>query len=99
MQVHSGSAMSMAVEEIGAVQANREDLIAAGVVIKTEELWKSYEMGAARRHAPPAQIAAEFLRSLNSLWPNGFPTKKQFVDAEARAYYCCIAELTGGNRS
>jgi putative ABC transport system ATP-binding protein len=43
--------MSMAVEEIGAVPANREDLIAAGVVIKTEDLWKTYEMGAEQLHA------------------------------------------------
>jgi putative ABC transport system ATP-binding protein len=43
--------MSMAVEEIGAAPANREDLIAAGIVIKTEDLWKSYEMGAEQLHA------------------------------------------------
>src|SRR5271157_2967582 len=43
--------MSMAVEEIGAAPANREDLIAAGVVIKTEDLWKTYEMGAEHLHA------------------------------------------------
>jgi len=41
----------MAVEEIGAAPANREDLIAAGVVIKTEDLWKTYEMGAEHLHA------------------------------------------------
>jgi putative ABC transport system ATP-binding protein len=43
--------MSMAVEEIGAAPANREDLIAAGIVIKTEDLWKTYEMGAEHLHA------------------------------------------------
>jgi putative ABC transport system ATP-binding protein len=43
--------MSMAVEEIGAAPANREDLIAAGIVIKTEDLWKTYEMGAEQLHA------------------------------------------------
>jgi putative ABC transport system ATP-binding protein len=43
--------MSMAVEEIGAMPANREDLIAAGIVIKTEDLWKTYEMGAEQLHA------------------------------------------------
>jgi putative ABC transport system ATP-binding protein len=41
----------MAVEEIGAAPANREDLIAAGIVIKTEDLWKTYEMGAEQLHA------------------------------------------------
>lgn len=41
----------MAVEEIGAVPGNREDLIAAGTVIKTDNLWKTYEMGAEQLHA------------------------------------------------
>jgi len=41
----------MAVEEVGAAPANREDLIAAGIVIKTEDLWKTYEMGAEQLHA------------------------------------------------
>jgi putative ABC transport system ATP-binding protein len=40
----------MAVEE-RAAQSYREDLVSAGVVIQTEELWKTYEMGAEKLHA------------------------------------------------
>ncbi|HUO33930.1 MAG TPA: ABC transporter ATP-binding protein [Candidatus Acidoferrum sp.] len=35
----------------GAALAFRQDLIDAGIVIKTENLWKTYEMGAERLHA------------------------------------------------
>jgi putative ABC transport system ATP-binding protein len=38
------------VEEI-AVQGYREDLVTSGIVIQTEELWKTYEMGAEHLHA------------------------------------------------
>jgi putative ABC transport system ATP-binding protein len=41
----------MAVEQAGASQGYREDLVAAGVVIKTADLWKTYEMGAEQLHA------------------------------------------------
>jgi putative ABC transport system ATP-binding protein len=41
----------MAVEEIGSPQTYREDLIASGVAIRTEDLWKTYEMGAEHLHA------------------------------------------------
>jgi putative ABC transport system ATP-binding protein len=41
----------MAVEEIGAPQTYREDLVAAGIAIRTEDLWKTYEMGAEHLHA------------------------------------------------
>jgi len=41
----------MAVEEIGAPQTYREDLIASGIAIRTEELWKTYEIGAEHLHA------------------------------------------------
>ena len=40
----------MAVEEAGA-QSVRQDLIDAGIVIQTEELWKTYEMGTEQLHA------------------------------------------------
>ncbi len=40
----------MAVEEITA-QSYREDLVSSGVVIQTEDLWKSYEMGAEKLNA------------------------------------------------
>lgn len=40
----------MAVEEI-ATQSFRQDLIDSGVVICTEELWKTYEMGTEQVHA------------------------------------------------
>jgi putative ABC transport system ATP-binding protein len=42
--------MPTPVEEI-AVQGYREDLVTSGVVIQTEELWKTYEMGAEQLHA------------------------------------------------
>ncbi len=42
--------MPMAVEEAGA-QSLRQDLLDAGVVIQTEELWKTYEMGTEQLHA------------------------------------------------
>jgi putative ABC transport system ATP-binding protein len=41
----------MAVEEIVPVQSYREDLVAAGIVIKTDDLWKTYEMGSEHLHA------------------------------------------------
>jgi putative ABC transport system ATP-binding protein len=41
----------MAVEEVRAPQAYREDLVASGVAIRTEDLWKTYEMGAEHLHA------------------------------------------------
>lgn len=41
----------MAVEEIGAPQTYREDLVASGVNIRTEDLWKTYEMGEEHLHA------------------------------------------------
>jgi putative ABC transport system ATP-binding protein len=40
----------MAVEEAG-VENFRSDLVSAGVVIQTEDLWKTYEMGAEHLHA------------------------------------------------
>lgn len=40
----------MAVEEV-ASQAFRQDLIDSGIVICTEDLWKTYEMGAEQVHA------------------------------------------------
>jgi putative ABC transport system ATP-binding protein len=41
----------MAVEEMGVSQGYREDLVAAGIAIRTEDLWKTYEMGAEHLHA------------------------------------------------
>src|SRR6202158_749102 len=41
----------MAVEEIGVPQTYREDLVASGIKIRTEDLWKTYEMGAEHLHA------------------------------------------------
>jgi len=45
----------MAVEQLGTqpgeLQNYREDLVSSGVVIKTDELWKTYEMGAEKLHA------------------------------------------------
>src|ERR1700734_543690 len=41
----------MAVEEIIAPQSYRKDLVDTGVVIQTENLWKTYEMGAEQLHA------------------------------------------------
>src|ERR1700675_4682170 len=46
----SRSPFTMAVEEITA-QSYREDLVSSGVVIQTEDLWKSYEMGAEKLNA------------------------------------------------
>jgi putative ABC transport system ATP-binding protein len=40
----------MAVEEAG-VASFRSDLVSAGVVIQTEDLWKTYEMGTEHLHA------------------------------------------------
>jgi putative ABC transport system ATP-binding protein len=42
--------MATPVDEIAA-QTYREDLISTGVVIKTEDLWKTYEMGTEHLHA------------------------------------------------
>jgi putative ABC transport system ATP-binding protein len=42
--------MPTPVEEIAA-QGYREDLVTSGIVIQTEELWKTYEMGAEQLHA------------------------------------------------
>lgn len=41
----------MSVEEIASEQTYREDLVNSGVVIKTEDLWKTYEMGTEQLHA------------------------------------------------
>jgi len=41
----------MAAEEIEKPKGYREDLVAAGIVIQTEDLWKTYEMGAEKLHA------------------------------------------------
>jgi putative ABC transport system ATP-binding protein len=41
----------MPVVETGPPQAYREDLVAAGVAIRAEDLWKTYEMGAEHLHA------------------------------------------------
>src|ERR1700720_1711852 len=41
----------MAVEEIAPSQGFRKDLVDAGIVIQTEELWKTYEMGGEQLHA------------------------------------------------
>jgi putative ABC transport system ATP-binding protein len=44
--------MSMTVDQAAApAQGYREDLVAAGIVIQTEELWKTYEMGVEKLHA------------------------------------------------
>jgi putative ABC transport system ATP-binding protein len=43
--------MAMAVEEVAEPQAYREDLVNSRVVIRTEDLWKTYEMGAEHLHA------------------------------------------------
>jgi putative ABC transport system ATP-binding protein len=43
--------MAMSVEEIASEQTYREDLVNSGVVIKTEDLWKTYEMGTEQLHA------------------------------------------------
>jgi len=42
--------MHMAVEETGS-QSYRQDLVDAGTVILTEDLWKTYEMGTEQLHA------------------------------------------------
>jgi len=42
--------MATPVDEIAA-QTYREDFVAAGIVIKTEDLWKTYEMGSEQLHA------------------------------------------------
>src|SRR6202041_2744514 len=41
----------MAVGEIAPSQNFRQDLVDTGIVIQTEELWKTYEMGAEQLHA------------------------------------------------
>ena len=41
----------MAVGDVTLPQSYRQDLIDAGVVIQTEELWKTYEMGVEQLHA------------------------------------------------
>src|ERR1700691_4675603 len=41
----------MAVEAGAAAPSFREDLVAAGIVIHTDELWKTYEMGTEQVHA------------------------------------------------
>ena len=41
----------MAVGDVTTAQNYREDLVASGVAIKTEELWKTYEMGSEKLHA------------------------------------------------
>jgi putative ABC transport system ATP-binding protein len=41
----------MAVGDVTLPQSYRQDLIDAGIVIQTEELWKTYEMGVEQLHA------------------------------------------------
>jgi putative ABC transport system ATP-binding protein len=41
----------MAVEQAGALQTYREDLVTSGIVIQVEDLWKTYEMGVEQLHA------------------------------------------------
>jgi putative ABC transport system ATP-binding protein len=41
----------MAVEQAVPAQGYREDLVSAGIVIQTDDLWKTYEMGVERLHA------------------------------------------------
>ncbi len=41
----------MAVGDVTLPQSYRQDLIDAGIVIQTEELWKTYEMGVEKLHA------------------------------------------------
>jgi putative ABC transport system ATP-binding protein len=41
----------MAVEQISTSPSFRQDLVDSGVVIQTEDLWKTYEMGAEHLHA------------------------------------------------
>ena len=41
----------MAVEELTPAQGFRQDLVDSGIVIQTEELWKTYEMGSEHLHA------------------------------------------------
>jgi putative ABC transport system ATP-binding protein len=41
----------MAVDQAVPVQGYREDLVSAGIVIQTDDLWKTYEMGVERLHA------------------------------------------------
>jgi putative ABC transport system ATP-binding protein len=41
----------MAVGDIALPQSYRQDLIDTGIVIQTEELWKTYEMGVEKLHA------------------------------------------------
>jgi len=41
----------MSVEPAGTALSYREDLVTSGVVIQTEDLWKTYEMGAEHLHA------------------------------------------------
>jgi putative ABC transport system ATP-binding protein len=41
----------MAVDEVVPILSYREDLVAAGIVIKTDDLWKTYEMGSEHLHA------------------------------------------------
>jgi putative ABC transport system ATP-binding protein len=43
--------MYMAVEQAVPAQGYREDLVSAGIVIQTDDLWKTYEMGVERLHA------------------------------------------------
>src|ERR1700722_2603666 len=43
--------MYMAVEQAVPAQSYREDLVSAGIVIQTDDLWKTYEMGVERLHA------------------------------------------------
>ncbi|MGB0035875.1 MAG: ABC transporter ATP-binding protein [Candidatus Acidiferrales bacterium] len=41
----------MAVEEVASSQGYRQDLVDSGVVIETDDLWKTYEMGSEQLHA------------------------------------------------
>jgi putative ABC transport system ATP-binding protein len=49
--LNPGADPIVAVEEIIAPQGYRKDLVDAGIVIQTEDLWKTYEMGTEKLHA------------------------------------------------
>jgi len=47
----SRTAVPAAAENLGTAQAYREDLVASGVAIRAEDLWKTYQMGTEHLHA------------------------------------------------
>jgi putative ABC transport system ATP-binding protein len=49
--LNPGADPIVAVEEIIAPQGYRKDLVDAGIVIQTDDLWKTYEMGTEKLHA------------------------------------------------